>query len=1220
MSVNVTLQDGGGIQVQVSQRQPTQVNLGRISRGLQGVPGPQAPFDAEIFRNSATTPAQATGGSIVVSPYALTPPTGAFTGESVPTTPDGMHLYIARALVDPAVDTGTITNPSWGPWTLAGARGPKGDKGDAEQLFIQYSADNSVWSDTVVTNTKWVRFAAELTKPGNNSNKWSAGVRYVGTDGINGINGTNGFTPVPQFSANGTTGWNTTPTATRPFIRFQTGTTTYTAGVRYFGEDGEDGNDGFTPVPQFSANGTSGWSATPTPASDKWIRFQTGPTAFTAGVKFVAEDGDNGNPGDHVFIQYSADNMAWQNTPPNGTKYVRFAEASARPLDDSSDWSDGIELPTGPPGELSGTLPPDRIEQDGATDGQALVWDGDNSEWTPGDVASDGEPGINEIIITNDRNITARSWINVISQTATEASNTAVVQGERFLSYGAGLNVDQDFDLKAGTYLVECDLWVGSVANQRPMPMVRLTDGTDELARSTVAYVRSPATAYRLFPVVMMVTFATDQTGLEIEVGSGPDETDETSFNANVTTQSGSSFNIGGSISRRTRFRFHRMVAGSLSAGGASIFLYDEGTALATAMARLNIIGQRVTARNNASNAAHKEMDFTLTDRDIGANTVIAKRNHDRLEDAGAYVATYGDFSNAGDDQYFAHYGLQLAPNTAGFNSFDYATAYPTGDDTGTQELRISVPHGTDLETVRVTRTTNGGGVSTYGGAGNWGKVAQANAHEGVEYFEWQGSGTSTLRLGIAANDTWRIQTRSLTEVFSLDPEKLAQVGATAGQALLWDGDNDEWAPGDVEADVDISGDAAIEDLLHLTRDLHIIAPHQDWEEAADGDADLYGVINSSGDTPPTGITLTDADFAGNGPDITSGSTPHVFYAFYIRLPIATDTSNFRVYMEYSSARGDNAWHRVTGPSPSTYQYYFVGQAGNYTNTRVHVQKLPDALAKTQYGGELIEDAATPAASARELALENKSRLDSIEDIEEVIGAFANVTLKQNVAGWQFGSSTDTADETELDNFEFGDLTFAGTDTNRIFGISTPAGVSVNRVRLNWDGTIYPSTATSTHWESYRPTAGAKSDREYYFVAADSDNSPTVFSAGSSKELDMQIASITHRFSVTLEATTLKAWQSATATEAPPGTAQEETAYIQGGLIPIEFARLTGTRHLHFEVPDSYAIDLISINGANAFENFTADEGNTGVRRYHSAELSNAGRIDLLVRVIRHVT
>ena len=416
---------------------------------------------------------------------------------------------------------------------------------------------------------------------------------------------------------------------------------------------------------------------------------------------------------------------------------------------------------------------------------------------------------------------------------------------------------------------------------------------------------------------------------------------------------------------------------------------------------------------------------------------------------------------------------------------------------------------------------------------------------------------------------------------------------------------------------------ATIDDLLHLTRDLHIIAPHQDWIAADPGEADLYAVVNSSGNYPPTGITLTDADFNGNGPDITSGSTPHVFYAFYIRLPIAADTTNLRVYMSYSSARGDNAWHKVTGPSPSTYQYFLVGQVGNYVNTRVYVQKLPDALAKTQYGGQLIEDAAFPAESVRTLALENKSRLDGIGNQVEVVGAFAAVTFALIRSGYHVGLR-ETTDGTAI-----GETNFFPGEVNTVAGtfavaVTVPTGTSPSRaqVRITANGSTTIVPGDGQEWVAYDAEGGI-TGRDYYYVG-NSTADPIVAAqfafTATNTQLEVYVAPITHRYSVTLEAVTLKAWQSDTAIEAPPGNAQEETAYISGGLVPIEFARLTGTRHLHFEVPAGYGIDLISINGSNAFSSFTEDTGNPGVVRYNSSALSNAGRIDLLVRVIRNVS
>ena len=1223
-NLDVTLSGEDGLRVQMTEDSPVRVLLDEIDAGPAG---PQGKYTERIYSNSASAPSAPTGGSLVVG-GGVTPPTGWFLVSNLPATPDGERPYVSEVDVNPASQTGTITNPSWGTPTPAGVPGPrglKGDTGDGARAWIQFSSDNSAWSGVVTSTTKWIRFAVADTLPGDSAAAWSSGIKFVAD------------APLQlwiQFSSDGSV-WHDAQANGRTWIRFATTATKpgnsasdWSAGVDIGGTDGIDGTPGtsitgpqglrgFYYVEIYQASSTR-----PTGATGVNVNVNTGEIVTASG------DWDGDVPvltsgqrlwAQKIQVKPGTDQGAAKAIPSSrfSAVYPYTGTATALPVTANPGGDPATSLTTitinGVDYSLGGGTNVVANPMGEATAAVTTIQIGETIYKVSG-----SEPAINEILITNDRSITARSWINVISQTATEASNTAVVQGDRFLSYGAGLNVDQDFDLKAGTYLVECELWVGSVANQRPMPIVRLTDGTDELARSTIAYVRSPATAYRLFPVVMMVTFATDQTGLEIEVGSGPDETDETSFNANSTTQSGSQFNIGGSISRRSTFRFHRLTAGStitvVQGGGSDITLSEEGTALPTAMEGLDVIGKRVTASNDPDTPANKRMNFTLTDQDIGAVTNLAKRSHARLEDAGTYIPTYGNFANAGDAEYFQHFGLQLESSDGAFNSFDYSTAYPTGDDTGTQILRISVPHGTNLETVAVTRTTSGGGVTTYTGAGNWGKVSQANGHSGVDYYEWQGSGTTTLRLAIAANDTWRIQTRSLTEKFELDPEKMAQDGATAGQVLGWDGDNDQWSPMTIE----IADDTAITDLLHLTRDLHVIAPHQTWEEAVDGDADLFITINSSGDLPPTGITLTDADFAGNGPDVTTGNTPHVFYAVYIRLPIASDISLFRVYMEFSSARGGNAWHRVTGPSPETYQYFFVGQAGNYTNTRVHVQKIPDALAKTQFSGELIGEAASGAASVRELALENKSRLSSIEQIVEVVGSFVNVTLAQNVSGWQFGSSTDTSVVTELDNFEFGDLTFAGVDTNRIFGVSTPLGVSINRVQLNWDGTIYPSSATSTHWVEYRPGAGARADRSYYFVGAVADDSPTIFVTGGGKELDMQIAPVTHTFAITLTAVTVTWWQDDSATGNAPSNAGTETAYISGGLTPIEFPRLTGDRYLHFQVPDEQAIDLIAINGNNEFAGFTEDAGTAGVRKYHSKKIANSGKIDTLIRVIEH--
>ena len=44
------------------------------------------------------------------------------------------------------------------------------------ELFIQYSDDNSTWRDNHVDGDEWVRFAVAATKPSNNSDSWSVGI------------------------------------------------------------------------------------------------------------------------------------------------------------------------------------------------------------------------------------------------------------------------------------------------------------------------------------------------------------------------------------------------------------------------------------------------------------------------------------------------------------------------------------------------------------------------------------------------------------------------------------------------------------------------------------------------------------------------------------------------------------------------------------------------------------------------------------------------------------------------------------------------------------------------------------------------------------------------------------------------------------------------------------------------------------------------------------
>ena len=87
-------------------------------QGNTGAAGAQARFVIEIYLNSSTVPTAApTGGSYVVDTGVLTPPTTPTGITILPETPaTGERIYVAEAIINPLVDTGTVT-PTWSEWS-----------------------------------------------------------------------------------------------------------------------------------------------------------------------------------------------------------------------------------------------------------------------------------------------------------------------------------------------------------------------------------------------------------------------------------------------------------------------------------------------------------------------------------------------------------------------------------------------------------------------------------------------------------------------------------------------------------------------------------------------------------------------------------------------------------------------------------------------------------------------------------------------------------------------------------------------------------------------------------------------------------------------------------------------------------------------------------------------------------------------------------------------
>ena len=183
---------------------------------------------------------------------------------------------------------------------------------------------------------------------------------------------------------------------------------------------------------------------------------------------------------------------------------------------------------------------------------------------------------------------------------------------------------------------------------------------------------------------------------------------------------------------------------------------------------------------------------------------------------------------------------------------------------------------------------------------------------------------------------------------------RLAQGEAADGEVLAWKESENTWKPSNY-----LGG--TIENLLRVTKDIHVIKDWSAWEEADDTYGDLAQFQLTSFDAiPPSEVTLTDADFDNNGSDITITSDAHTETTVYIRVTLknAEKRQNLRVVAEGEGITGGNGWIEVTGPTPGTYKYYYVSTAGNNTGDRYHLQWFNDDEYHTEFQGDLAFKAA----------------------------------------------------------------------------------------------------------------------------------------------------------------------------------------------------------------------------------------------------------------------
>ena len=193
--------------------------------------------------------------------------------------------------------------------------------------------------------------------------------------------------------------------------------------------------------------------------------------------------------------------------------------------------------------------------------------------------------------------------------------------------------------------------------------------------------------------------------------------------------------------------------------------------------------------------------------------------------------------------------------------------------------------------------------------------------------------------------------------------------------------------------------------LENLTQDLRSTAASFDWVEADASDADLI-IVNLPGDTVgvPTGVTLTDSLFDGDGPDImTTQQAERQWIATYARVAADTDVEQWRVYFEGVGVTGGGAWTKVAGPDETTYDYYHIENAGLGTGpaARVHIQKHPGGAHKTTFGGGFSGLAKAVTDETRRIAVGNKG------DVAELVHLTRDLHSIEIQGTWEDAADSD---------------------------------------------------------------------------------------------------------------------------------------------------------------------------------------------------------------------
>ena len=252
----------------------------------------------------------------------------------------------------------------------------------------------------------------------------------------------------------------------------------------------------------------------------------------------------------------------------------------------------------------------------------------------------------------------------------------------------------------------------------------------------------------------------------------------------------------------------------------------------------------------------------------------------------------------------------------------------------------------------------------------------------------------------------------------------------------------------------------AVNNLTHLTRDIHIGKVEHTWTDSADSVGDLFWTVPVNG-----AITLTDANFnnAGASTVIPASDSARTTYVF-ARFPAATNISNLRIH-QGSTYIGSNQWglaadEGVTVPNNDTFQYWMAAINPQETAEETWVLQQRNDIEHTRFDGSLGGEGLIQS--------QNEDRFSAIEHLTRDLHVnhqnpdWENATDDLiDLYGVRSSSEDDTLTDANFNNN--GAVILIASDAATTVFVRLPAAANYLRYRV-----VFPNglTLTGNQWTS----------------------------------------------------------------------------------------------------------------------------------------------------------